>query len=129
MDLQAFAFRDVSLELSPWITGIAAGDGDVFVLGTGDLWAWSSPLLDFRFAERAGPAAVDLAVWGLLRHQDDQACRVVLDPAHLMYHGVNLTDRPLAVDLRSGPRSDGWPESGPFLPRRSDQRRNGDRRD
>ena len=55
--------RDVSIELSPWITGVAAGDGDVFLLGTGDLWCWSSPLLDFRFAERAGPATVDLAVW------------------------------------------------------------------
>ena len=63
LDLQAFALRDVSVELSPWITGVAAGDGDLFILGTGDLWAWSSPLLDFRFAERAGPAAVDLAVW------------------------------------------------------------------
>ena len=64
LDLQAFALRDVSVELSPWITGGAAGDGDVFILGTGDLWAWSSPLLDFRFAEKRGPATVDLAIWG-----------------------------------------------------------------
>jgi HK97 family phage prohead protease len=63
LDLQAFALRDVSIELSPWITGVAAGDGDVFVLGTGDLWAWSSALLDFQFAERAGPANVDLAIF------------------------------------------------------------------
>jgi hypothetical protein len=64
VDLQAFALWDVSIELSPWITGVAAGDGDVFVLGTGDLWCWSSPLLDFRFAEKSGPATVDLAIWG-----------------------------------------------------------------
>jgi hypothetical protein len=31
-----------------------------------------------------------------------------------MYHGVNLTGWPLAVDLRSGPRPDGWQESAPF---------------
>jgi hypothetical protein len=64
LDLQAFALRDVSIELSPWITGVSAGDGDLFILGTGDLWAWSSPLLDFRFAEKSGPATVDLAIWG-----------------------------------------------------------------
>jgi hypothetical protein len=64
VDLQAFAFRDVSLELSPWITGTAAGDGDVFVLGTGDLWAWSSPLLEFTYLEKVGPALADLAIFG-----------------------------------------------------------------
>ena len=64
VDLQAFALRDVTIELSPWITGVAAGDGDVFVLGSGDLWAWSSPLLDFSYFERVGPALVDLAIYG-----------------------------------------------------------------
>ncbi len=64
LDLQAWALRDVTVDLSPWITGVAAGDGDVFILATGDLWAWASPLLDFRFMERVGPSAVDLAVYG-----------------------------------------------------------------
>lgn len=64
LDMQAFALRDVTVELSPWITGTAAGDGDVFVTGRGDLWAWSSPLLEFSYGERSGPAMVELAVYG-----------------------------------------------------------------
>jgi len=52
------------VRLSPWITGTAAGDGDVFVLGSGDLWCWSSPLLEFSYYERQGPALVDLALYG-----------------------------------------------------------------
>lgn len=52
--MTAWALRDVTLELSPFITGTAAGDGDVFVLGTGDLWVWSSPLLEFAYYERQG---------------------------------------------------------------------------
>jgi hypothetical protein len=48
--------------LSPQISGVAAGDGDVFVLGRGDLWAWSSPLVSF--SERAGPAMIDLSIFG-----------------------------------------------------------------
>jgi hypothetical protein len=50
--------------LSPQISGVAAGDGDVFVLASGDLWAWSSPLLEFQYYERQGPAMIDLAVFG-----------------------------------------------------------------
>ena len=49
------------MELSPFITGTAAGDGDVFILGRNDLWCWESPLLEFSYAERQGPALVDLA--------------------------------------------------------------------
>lgn len=64
VDLTRLAFRDVSIEQSPWITGTAAGDGDCFVLGEGDLYAWSSPLLDFRYVEKNGPATVELAIWG-----------------------------------------------------------------
>jgi hypothetical protein len=52
------------VRLSPLITGTAAGDGDVFILAEGDLWAWSSPLVEFRFDERAGPAVVDLSIYG-----------------------------------------------------------------
>lgn len=64
LDMQAFALRDVTVEQSPWITGAAAGDGDVFVLGEGDLYAWASPVLDFRYLEKSGPAQVELAMWG-----------------------------------------------------------------
>ena len=65
LDVQAWALRDVTVELSPWITGVAAGDGDVFILADGgDLMAWSSPLLEFRYLEKAGPGLVELAVFG-----------------------------------------------------------------
>jgi hypothetical protein len=46
--------------------------------------------------------------------------------------GVNLTGRPLAVYLRSGPSPDGWQESGPLaavtLPARYGGGHDGDRR-
>lgn len=47
VDLQSWAFRDVTLEVSPWITGTAAGDGDVFIsavttYGRGNRRCWSS---------------------------------------------------------------------------------------
>lgn len=64
LDLTAWALRDVSVELSPWITGTGAGDGDVFITGRNDLWAWQSPLLEFHYYERQGPALVDLALFG-----------------------------------------------------------------
>jgi hypothetical protein len=35
------------VRLSPLIIGTAAGDGDVFTLAEGDLWAWSSLLVEF----------------------------------------------------------------------------------
>jgi hypothetical protein len=53
LDMQAWALRDVSVELSPWITGTGAGNGDVFVLGRNDLWVWESPLLEFSYT--SGP--------------------------------------------------------------------------
>ena len=64
LDMTAYAMRDVSLELSPFISGVAAGDGDVFALGSGDVYAWQSPVFEFTFNERVGPAFVDLAVFG-----------------------------------------------------------------
>jgi hypothetical protein len=64
LDMQAWALRDVTVELSPWITGTAAGDGDVFILGRNDLWAWQSPLLEFSHHEWQGSALVDLALFG-----------------------------------------------------------------
>jgi hypothetical protein len=63
LDLTHWALRDVSIELSPWITGTAAGDGDVFVLA-GDLFAWSSALAELRFAEKRGPHILELALFG-----------------------------------------------------------------
>ena len=71
LDTTAWALRDLTVELSPWITGTAAGDGDVFVLADGDLWAWASPLLEFRYLEKAGPGLVELAVFGYF------ACKLV----------------------------------------------------
>ena len=35
-----------------------------FILGRNDLWCWESSLLEFHYAERAGPALVDLALFG-----------------------------------------------------------------
>jgi hypothetical protein len=64
LDMQAFALRDVNIGISPWITGTASGDGDVFGVGTGDLWAWASPLLNFSYYEKNGPALVQLALFG-----------------------------------------------------------------
>lgn len=64
VDLTRLAFRDVSIEPSPRITGTAAGDGDVFILSAGDLFAWSSPLLQMNFYEKSGPALVELALFG-----------------------------------------------------------------
>jgi HK97 family phage prohead protease len=64
LDMTAFAMRNVTVEMSAFITGTAAGDGDVFILGTGDLWCWSSPLLEFQWSERSGPAVIDLAIFG-----------------------------------------------------------------
>lgn len=64
LDMTAYALRNVNVDLSPRITGTAAADGDVFILGGGDVWAWSSPLLEFQYGEREGPASVDLALFG-----------------------------------------------------------------
>lgn len=62
--MTTWALRDVTVELSPFITGTGSTDGDVFILGRNDLWCWESPLLEFHYAERSGPALVDLALFG-----------------------------------------------------------------
>ena len=64
LDMTAFALRDVDVDLSAFITGAAAGDGDVFILADGDVWAWASPLLQDGYYERQGPAVVDLTLFG-----------------------------------------------------------------
>jgi phage head maturation protease/phage portal protein BeeE len=46
------------------MTGNAAGDADVLMYNSNDVWAWESPLLTFQFSERNGPARIDLALFG-----------------------------------------------------------------
>lgn len=46
------------------MTGNASGDADALFFNSGDVWAWESPLLMFRFEERGGPARIDLALFG-----------------------------------------------------------------
>jgi hypothetical protein len=52
------------VHLSSWITGTAAGDGDVFVIGPQAVWCWASPVLMLSYAERQGPGLVDVALFG-----------------------------------------------------------------
>jgi HK97 family phage major capsid protein len=53
------------------MTGNTSGDADVLIFNSGDVWAWESPTLMFRFEERGGPARIDLALFGYF------ACRVL----------------------------------------------------
>jgi hypothetical protein len=46
------------------MTGVAAGDSQIFILNRSDLWVWESPLLTFRFEEKQGPANIELNVFG-----------------------------------------------------------------
>jgi HK97 family phage prohead protease len=46
------------------ITGVAAGDTQIFILNSSDLWVWESPLLTFRFEEKQGPANIELNIFG-----------------------------------------------------------------
>lgn len=64
LDMQAFALRDVTVDLSPWMTGVAAGDADLVVLGPDALFSWASPVLELRYWERQGPGMIDVALWG-----------------------------------------------------------------
>jgi HK97 family phage prohead protease len=45
-------------------TGTAAGDSQIMILNSSDLWVWESPLLTFRFEEKQGPANIELNVFG-----------------------------------------------------------------
>jgi hypothetical protein len=56
--------RDVTIDAAPAMPDGGADDADVFCLSSGDLYAWESPLLTFRFDERSGPAVVELALFG-----------------------------------------------------------------
>lgn len=46
------------------MTGVAAGDTQVFTLNRADAWAWESPVLSFRFEEKSGPQIIELALFG-----------------------------------------------------------------
>ncbi len=64
------------------MTGNAAGDADAIMFNSQYAWAWESPLLQFRYNERSGPALIELAVFGYF------AVRI-LRPAGFV--GVRLT--------------------------------------
>jgi HK97 family phage prohead protease len=46
------------------MTGTAAGDSQIFLINSRDLWVWESPLLTFRFEEKQGPANIELNIFG-----------------------------------------------------------------
>jgi hypothetical protein len=46
------------------MTGVAAGDSQIFLVRSSDLWVWESPLLTFRFEEKQGPANIELNIFG-----------------------------------------------------------------
>jgi HK97 family phage major capsid protein/HK97 family phage prohead protease len=51
--------------LPAWsMTGNAAGDADVILFNSADVWAWESPTMTFRYEERSGPALIELALFG-----------------------------------------------------------------
>jgi HK97 family phage prohead protease len=45
------------------MTGVAAGDSQIFLIKASDLWVWESPLLTFRFEEKQGPANIELNIF------------------------------------------------------------------
>lgn len=58
-------FVDGLAAMPTWsMTGNAAGDADVLIYNSNDVWAWESPLLTFRFEEKSGPALIELALFG-----------------------------------------------------------------
>ncbi len=44
-------------------TGTAAGDSQIMLIRSSDLWVWESPLLTFRFEEKQGPANIELNIF------------------------------------------------------------------
>lgn len=58
-------FIDGLAHVPAWaVTGVAAGDTQVFTLNRADVWAWESPVLSFRFEEKSGPQIIELALFG-----------------------------------------------------------------
>jgi hypothetical protein len=75
----------------------AAGDGDVFVIGPDAVWCWASPVLTLSYAERQGPALVDLALVDLALVD-----LALVDLALFGYFAVRCCDQP--ASRRSGGR-------------------------
>jgi HK97 family phage major capsid protein len=46
------------------MTGNAAGDADIIIINSADVWVWESPVLSFRFEEKSGPQIIELALFG-----------------------------------------------------------------
>jgi HK97 family phage prohead protease len=61
----AAGYQVDSLTFQPaWaMTGVAAGDSQMFLIKASDLWVWESPLLTFRFEEKQGPANIELNIF------------------------------------------------------------------
>jgi HK97 family phage prohead protease len=61
----AAGYQVDSLSFQPaWaMTGVAAGDSQMFLVKSSDLWVWESPLLTFRFEEKQGPANIELNIF------------------------------------------------------------------
>jgi HK97 family phage major capsid protein/HK97 family phage prohead protease len=58
-------FIDGLAHVPAWaMTGVAAGDTQVFTINRADGWAWESPVLAFRFEEKSGPQIIELALFG-----------------------------------------------------------------
>jgi HK97 family phage prohead protease len=58
-------FLDGLAAIPTWsMSGNAAGDADLLIFNSADVWAWESPLLTFRFEEKVGPANIELALFG-----------------------------------------------------------------
>jgi len=64
------------------MTGNAAGDADAILFNAQDAWAWESSLMTFRYEEVAGPANIDLVLFGYFAVQ-------VLRPSG--FTGIRLT--------------------------------------
>lgn len=61
---QGYFIDGVTFQPAWSMTGNAAGDADVLMGNRNDVWKWESPVLNFRFEERSGPAFVELALFG-----------------------------------------------------------------
>lgn len=48
---------------------LTSGTDDVVLFNSVDAWAWESPLLTFRFEEKAGPESIVLNLWGYFGFQ------------------------------------------------------------
>jgi HK97 family phage prohead protease/HK97 family phage major capsid protein len=60
----AYLVDGVSFQPAWAMTGVAAGDSQIFLVNRRDLWVWESPLLNFRFEEKQGPANIELNIFG-----------------------------------------------------------------